>query len=44
MKNAFMCHIEEKLKSQNKMAAFYSPFVDKSLSKMPDVSSASVFL
>ena len=32
MKNAFMCHIEEKLKSQNKMAAFYSPFVDKSLS------------
>ena len=44
MKNAFMCHIEEKLKSQNKMTAFYSRFVDKTLSKMSDVSSASVFL
>ena len=39
-----MCHIEEKLGNQNKMPVFYWRFVDKILSKMPDVSSASVFL
>ena len=44
MANAFMCHIEEKLKNQNKMPAFYTRYVDDTLSKMPDVSSASEFL
>ena len=40
----FMCHIEEKLKNQNNMPAFYKRYVDDTLSKMPDVSSASEFL
>ena len=44
MANAFMCNIEEKLKNQNKMPAFYKRYVDDTLSKMPDVSSASEFL
>lgn len=42
--NAFMCHIEEKSENQNKMPAFYKPYVKDTLSKMPNVSSASVFL
>ena len=44
MANAFMCNIEEKLRNQNKMPAFYKRYVDDTLSKMPDVSSASEFL
>ena len=44
MANAFMCNIEEKLKNQDKMPAFYKRYVDDTLSKMPDVSSASEFL
>jgi len=44
MANAFMCNIEEKLENQNKMPAFYKRYVDDTLSKMPDVSSASEFL
>ena len=41
--NAFMCHIEEKSENQNKMP-FYKPYVKDTLSKMPNVSSTSVFL
>ena len=44
MANAFMCNIEEQLINQNKMPAFYKRCVDDTLSKMPDVSSASEFL
>ena len=44
MANAFMCNIEEKLRNQNKMPAFYKRYVDVTLSKMPDVSSTSEFL
>ena len=44
MANAFMCHIEEKLIIQNKMPAFYKRYVNNTLSKMPNVSSASEFL
>ena len=44
MENAFMCHIEEKFENQNKIPAFYKRNVDDTLSKMPDVSSASEFL
>ena len=44
MANAFMCNIEEQLTNQNKMPAFYKRYVDDTLSKMPDVSSASEFL
>ena len=44
MANAFMCNIEEKLKNQNKMPAFYKRYVDDTVIKMPDVSSASEFL
>ena len=32
------------LKNQNKMPAFYKRYVDDTVSKMPDVSSASEFL
>ena len=44
MANAFMCNVEEQLTNQNKMPAFYKCYVDDTLSKMPDVSSASEFL
>ena len=44
MANAFMCNIEEQLTYQNKMPAFYKRYVDDTLSKMPDVSSAFEFL
>ena len=44
MANAFMCNVEKKLTNQNKMPAFYKRYVDDTLSKMPDVSSASEFL
>ena len=36
-----MYNIEEKLRNQNKMPAFYKRYVDDTLSKMPDVSCAS---
>ena len=42
--NFFMCNVEEQLTNQNKMPAFYKRYVDDTLSKMPDVSSASEFL
>ena len=44
IRNAFMCHIEKILENQNKMTAFYKRYVDDTLSKMSDVSSASEFL
>jgi len=44
MANAFVCHIEEKLENQNKMPVFCKCYVNDTLSKMPDVSSASEFL
>ena len=44
IRNAFICHIEEILENQNKMTAFYKRYVDDTLSKMSDVSSASEFL
>ena len=44
MANTFMCNIEEKLENQNKMPTFYKRYVDDTLSKMPNVSSASEFL
>ena len=44
MANTFMCNIEEQLINQNKMPVFYNRYVDDTLSKMPDVSSASEFL
>ena len=44
IRNEFMCHIEEKLENQNKMTTFYKRYVDDTLSKMSDVSSASEFL
>ena len=45
MEIAFMCHIsEKKVENQDKMPALYKRYVNESLSKMPDVSSASVFL
>ena len=43
MANALMCNIEEKLKNQNKMPAFYKRYVDDTLG-MPDVSAVPGFL
>ena len=44
MANTFMCNIEEQLINQNKMPVFYNRYVDDTLSKMTDVSSASELL
>ena len=44
MTNAFVCNSEEKLDNQIEMPAFYKRYVEDTLSKMPNVSSASEFL
>ena len=44
MANAFVCNIEEQLTNQNKMPAFHDRYVDDTLGRMPDASSASEFL
>ena len=42
--NTFMCNVEEQLTNQNKMTAFYNRYVDDTLRKMRDISSASEVL
>ena len=42
--NTFMCNVEEQLTNQNKMTAFYDRYVDDTLRKMRDISSASEVL
>ena len=44
MANTFMCSIEEKLETQNKLPAFYHRYVDDTISKLPDLISATTFL
>ena len=44
MANTFMCNIKEQLTNQNKMTAFYNRYVDDTLRKMRDISSASEVL
>ena len=42
--NVFMCSIEEKLESENKLLSFYRRFVDDTLAMVPDIPSAEAFL
>ena len=42
--NAFMCNIKEQLETDNKMPPFYKSYVEDTLSTVPDVETASVFL
>ena len=44
MANAFMCSIEEKLESENKLPSFYRRYVDDTLAMVPDIPSAEAFL
>ena len=44
MANAFMCSIEERLKSGNKLPSFYRRYVDDTLTMVPDIPSAEAFL
>ena len=44
MANTFICNVEEQLTNQNKMTAFYNRYVDDTLRKMRDISSASEVL
>ena len=44
MANVFMCSIEEKLESKNKLPSFYRRYVDDTLATVPDIPSAEAFL
>ena len=44
MANVFMCSIEEKLESKNKLPSLYRRYVDDTLATAPDVPSAEAFL
>ena len=44
MANVFMCSIEEKLESANKLPSFYRRYVDDTLAMVPDIPSAEAFL
>ena len=44
MANLFMCSIEEKLESENKLPSFYPRYGDDSLAMVPDIPSAEAFL
>ena len=42
--NVFMCSIEESLESKEKLPEFYRRYVDDSLVRMTDLTTATVFL
>ena len=44
MGNVFMCSIEEKLESGNKLPTFYKRYVDDTLAMVPDIPSAEALL
>ena len=44
MANVFMCSIEEKLESENKLLSFYRKYVDDTLAMVPDIPSSKAFL
>ena len=44
MANVFMCSIEEKLESKNKLPSFYRKYVNDTLAMVPDIPSAEGFL
>ncbi|KAL9980400.1 hypothetical protein ACROYT_G008988, partial [Oculina patagonica] len=44
MANTFMCAIEEKLESEDKLPSFYNRFVDETLAAVKDIPTATAFL
>ena len=42
--NMFMCSIEEKLEEKNELPSFYKRYVDDTLTIMPDLNEANIFL
>lgn len=44
MANTFMCSIEEKLESEDKLPSFYKRYVDDVLAAVKDISTATTFL
>ena len=44
MANTFMCFIEEKLESENKLPSFYNRYMDNTLAAVKDIPTATAFL
>ena len=44
MANTFMCSIEEKLESEDKLPSFYKRYVDDTLAAIKDIPTATAFL
>lgn len=44
MASVFMCSIEEKLESENKLPSFYRRYVEDTLAMFPDIPSTEPFL
>ncbi|XP_073258104.1 uncharacterized protein [Porites lutea] len=44
MANTFMCLMEEKLESEDKLPSFYKRYVDDTLAAVKDISTATTFL
>ena len=44
MANVFMCHLEEKLTSDDLMPHLYRRYVDDTLTRMPNTDAAAMFL
>ena len=44
MANTFMCSIEEKLESEDKLSSFYKRYVDDTLAAVKDIPTATSFL
>jgi len=44
MANTFMCLIEEKLESEDKLPSFYKRYVDHTLAVVKDVPTATALL
>ena len=42
--NTFMCSREEKLEEKNELPSFYKRYVDDTLTIMPDLNKANIFL
>ena len=42
--NTFMCSIEEKLESEDKLPSFYKRYMDDVLAAVKDISTATTFL
>ena len=44
MANTFMCSIEEKLESEDKLPSFYKRYVDDTIAAVKDIATATAFL